>query len=138
MKYWCGILFMVSSSAISVELDALEITQKILASSSPNDVAAQYFHNTEILKAFEDLGSLQGSKCFLNHDSKVFDTVTCQVIPTGQKNGLVVEFYYFLEGKNWVGTNFGIVQQLPKDTCISNISVIEGIGNGLKFNKIDC
>ncbi|TLX46663.1 hypothetical protein C1E24_12415 [Pseudoalteromonas phenolica] len=138
MKRWCVFLIVVSSSALSVELDALEITQKILESSNPKDVAAQYFHNQELLNAIENLGSLEGSKCFLNHDSKVFDTVTCQIIPIGQKSGLVVEFYYFLDGVNWVGTNFSFVQQLPKDICINNIAVIKGIGNGLSFNKIKC
>jgi hypothetical protein len=138
MKFWCGILFLVSSSVFSVQLDALGITQKILDSSNPKEVATQYFQNQELLQALENFGPLEGSKCFLNHDSKVFDTVTCQIIPTGQKNGLVFEFYYFLEGVNWVGTNLSFVQQLPKDVCINNVAVIKGIGNGLSFNKIKC
>lgn len=138
MKFWCGILFLVSSSALSVEQDALEITKKILESSNPKGVAVRYFHNPELLRAIENLGSLDGSKCFLNHDSNVFDTVTCQIIPAGHKNGLVYEFYYFLDGGNWIGTNFGIVQQLPNDICINSITLIKGIGNGLSFSKIKC
>jgi hypothetical protein len=56
----------------------------------------------------------------------------------GTKNGLVFEFYFFLDGAKWVGTNLVLVQQLPNHICITNVEVIKGIGNGLKFKEIKC
>lgn len=138
MKFWCVLLFFFCNSVFSSELEPLKITDRILNSPDPVEEATLYFHKAEVVNQLEELGSIDSAKCFLNHDSAVFDTVTCQIIPMNLKNGLVFEFYYFLDGAKWVGTNLGLVQKLPIDSCISEIELIRGIGKGLKFKKVKC
>jgi hypothetical protein len=95
MKLWCGVLFLFCSSVFSEELDPLKITEKILTSSNPVDEASHYFHKQDPVKVLKGLGQLSGSTCFLNHDSQVFDTVTCQVIPSVQKMAWYLSFTFF-------------------------------------------
>ena len=138
MKLWCVFLFFFCSSALSYELNPLNITEQILSSSRPTEEATLYFHKSEAMRPIAELGTLGSSTCFLNHNSDVFDTVTCQITTSSLKNGLVFEFYYFLDGTKWIGTNVKLVQSLPIDSCISNIELNRGIGKGLKFKKIKC
>lgn len=83
-------------------------------------------------------GEIIGNNCFLNHDSKVFDTVTCHFKQEKLKNGSVWEFYFFLDNGSWIGTNLGKVQDLPQDTCLTEITFVKGIGNGIQFLQGKC
>jgi len=142
MKYWIKFLVCVSFSPVCHAVTPVDIANTILNSDEPVKIAAQTFHKvkpfSELAAYIAKYGKITESNCFLNHDSKLFDTVTCQVKHSQLFNGAVWEFYFFLDNDKWVGTNLTFVQNLPQNTCLSNVQVKNGIGLGLKFTESQC
>ena len=142
MKYWIKFLVCLSLSNVSYANTPVEITKNILHSDQPIQIAARTFHKTDPLSKLSShikaYGKITESNYFLNHDSELFDTVTCQIIQAQLTNGSVWEFYYFLDNDKWVGTNIMYVQKLPQKSCLSNLQIIKGIGLGLKFTEGQC
>ena len=142
MKYWIKFLVCLSFPAFAQAQTPVEITNNILSSNQPLISANSIFHNNKVLSKLDDYiseyGAIIGSNCFLNHDSNLFDTVTCQIKHKHLKNGSVWEFYYFLDGANWVGTNLMHVQNLPQTKCLINLELNRGIGLGFNFTESQC
>ncbi len=142
MKYWNKFLVCLSFSTLCHAKAPVEITNTILHSDNPIQMAAQTFHKAEPLSELSAYitkhGKITEGNCFLNHDSKLFDTVTCQIKQSQLVNGSVWEFYYFLDNGKWIGTNLMYIQKLPQNTCLSNLQVNKGIGLGLKFTESQC
>lgn len=135
-------LICLSFSTVCNGKTPIEPTNTILHSDQPIQLAAQTFHITEPLSELSEHLTIHGkiieSNCFLNHDSELFDTVTCQIKQSQLANSAVWEFYYFLDNGNWVGTNITYVQTLPQKICLSNVQINKGVGLGLKFTERQC
>jgi hypothetical protein len=140
MKYLVVLIFLFSFEAIG-KSSVVELTSSILASEDPvAELEAHY--KPDKVKFFQDVilknGSLASVKCAQNHDSKSFDTVACYVSYQNLPSGVVWEFYYFLEGENWVGTNLGIISVIPSDHCVADIKFKNALGQGIDYKKVAC
>ena len=136
------ILALCLFSANAEELTPVKIANSILVSENVISNTEKWYQSKQAIsslrKQLETYGEVTGNKCFLNHDSKVFDTVVCHIKQQGLKNGSVWEFYFFLDNGLWVGTNLGKVQDLPQSNCLSEIKLVKGIGNGIQFLQGKC
>lgn len=142
MRVCVFILALCLFSATAEELTPVKITNSILTSDHVIANTKQWYQSQEAISSLKQqldvYGEIIGNNCFLNHDSKVFDTVTCHFKQEKLKNGSVWEFYFFLDNGAWVGTNLGKVQDLPQDTCLTEITLVKGIGNGIQFLQGKC
>ena len=142
MRIGIFILALCLSSVNAAELTPLKIANSILSSDDVIASANKWYQSEKAISSLKQqlvaYGNVTANNCFLNHDSKVFDTVTCQIKQDDLKNGSVWEFYFFLENSSWVGTNFGKVQDLPQSNCLTQIKPVKGIGNGIQFLQGKC
>ncbi|WP_371189261.1 hypothetical protein [Thalassotalea maritima] len=119
-----------------------ELTHAVLSSRDVLSAVGKTIHNNTPPAWVEEQllshGDIVQFKCYDNHDSDKFDTVVCHVIQEKLINGSVWEFYFFLEGSDWVNTNVILVQVLPDDICIKDVKINEGIGQGLSYMPEEC
>ena len=142
MRAGIFILALYFFSANAEELTPVKIANSILASDHVITNTKKWYQSdkavSSLIRQIETYGEITSSNCFLNHDSKVFDTVTCHIKQKELKNGSVWEFYFFLDNGSWVGTNLGKVQDLPQSNCLTQIKLVKGIGNGIQFLQSKC
>jgi hypothetical protein len=142
MRVGIFILVLFLSSANAAELTPLKIANTILTSDDVIANTKKWYQSEKAIfslqQHLEVYGDVTANNCFLNHDSNVFDTVTCQIKQEDLKNGSVWEFYFFLDNGSWVGTNLGKVQDLPQSNCLTQIKPVKGIGNGIQFLQGKC
>lgn len=121
---------------------ALSITNSFLASPFMLEMMLKRFHNDEVVRSFakniEVNGGAKISKCFLNHNSLLFDTVTCHLEYKNNTTSSIWEFFYFNDQEVWVGTNIVLIEELADDRCYSNFTLKKGILKGLNYDSTDC
>ncbi len=142
MRVGVFILALCFFSAKAEELTPVKIANSILVSENVIANTKRWYQSEQVISSFkqqlETYGEVTSNNCFLNHDSKVFDTVTCHIKQEELKNGCVWEFYFFLDSGSWVGTSLGKVQDLPQSNCLTEIKLVKGIGNGIQFLQSKC
>ena len=142
MKIYLLILAFSCFSATAVELTPVKIINSILISKNVIKDTKKWYQSIDASTSFnrqlEVYGAITANHCNLNHDSKIFNTVTCHITQEKLKNGSIWEFYFFLDNGKWVGTTLGKVQDLPQDNCIAEITFLKGIGKGVNFLLARC
>ena len=142
MKVGIFILGLVFFSVNAEELTPVKIANSMLTAKDVIASTKKWYQSEtpiSLLKQqLETYGDVTAYNCFPNHDSKVFDTVTCHIKQVELKNGSVWEFYFFLENGTWIGTNLSKVQDLPQDNCLTKIEFVKGLGKGIKFLQGKC
>jgi hypothetical protein len=142
MRVGIFILALCFFSVNAEELTLVKIANSILVSENVVANTEKWYQSEQAISSLrqqlETYGEVTGNECFLNHDSKVFDTVTCHIKQKKLKNGSVWEFYFFLDNGLWIGTNLGKVQDLPQSNCLTEIKLVKGIGNGIQFLQSKC
>ena len=140
MKYLVVLIFVFSFEVMG-KSSVVELTSSILGSEDPI-AGLEAHYKPDKVNLFRDVilenGSLEFVKCAQNHDSKSFDTVACYVSYQNLPSDVVWEFFYFLDGQNWVGTNLGIISVIPSDHCVTDIKFKNALGQGIEYKKVSC
>ena len=90
------------------------------------------------MESITEFGMVTEFECSQNHDSLIFDTVACLVKYEQLRSGLVWEFYFFKSDEKWMGTNLGIIQEIPNDICVQNVIFIKQLGKGITYESAPC
>ncbi|TAP42622.1 hypothetical protein [Alteromonas sp. KUL49] len=134
-------LFCIFSNLVYAQESVTDITSKILQMNSPQDGLSDFYQTDKVtyfVDAIDQYGEITDHECSQNHDSPLFNTVACFVKYSHLKSGLVWEFYFFKENEKWIGTNLGVIQEIPNEVCIADITFKKQLGQGITYEQVPC
>ncbi|MBU2881385.1 hypothetical protein KO525_03715 [Psychrosphaera sp. B3R10] len=142
MKFGFIIPVLIFVSYTAMSSTPIKLTESILNSSKPVALAHKIVHkkiSASVLESsIKSYGEITNFTCFMSHDSDLFDTVACHITYEQLKNGEVLEFYYFLDEDDWIGTNVTFINKVPKQGCIKSVSKGQGLMKGLNIELDEC